>query len=246
MAHQFGKFVWFELVTPNVADAKAFWTEVGGFSTSEMEMGGNTYSMLASGKGTIGGVVAPQAAGVPPHWTSYVSVPDVAAAAKKVVANGGKVLVPATDIGMGIFALVADPQGATFNLWYSAQGDDNSATGVNWNELWAKNSASALKFYEGTFGYTHDEMAMPQGAYNVLKSGEAMVAGLMTAPDPNVPPMWLPYLEVDDVDAIVGRVRSNGGQVHAEPMVVEGVGKFAIVADRQGATVGVIRPASRA
>lgn len=244
MAHTPGRFVWFELVTPNVADAVAFWTEVAGLSTTETAMGTTSYTRIFRGKDAIGGVAEPQMAGVPAHWTSYLSVEDVAATAKAVVANGGRVIVPATDIGIGTFALVADPQGAMFNLWRGKTGDEG-APGVHWNELWSKNAEQAVPFYRAVFGFGVDVMPMGQGPYHVLKTGDVQVGGMMTAPDPNIPPMWLPYLQVDDVDAVVERVRRNGGQVHAAPMDAEGVGRFAVVADRQGATVGVIRPAPR-
>jgi predicted enzyme related to lactoylglutathione lyase len=88
-------------------------------------------------------------------------------------------------------------------------------------------------------------MPMPTGTYHLLKVGEESVAGVMASPDPKIPPMWLPYLAVDDADAVVERARAQKGAVHAEPMSREGVGRFAIVADRQGAVLGVLKPAPR-
>jgi predicted enzyme related to lactoylglutathione lyase len=67
----------------------------------------------------------------------------------------------------------------------------------------------------------------------------------MTSTRDDVPPMWLPYLAVPNVDEAVTRVRNHGGAVHAEPMAVPGVGRFAITADRQGAVLGLITPAPR-
>ncbi|MEQ1502539.1 MAG: VOC family protein [Myxococcota bacterium] len=245
MAYSYGKFVWFELVTPNVDDAKAFWTAVAGLGTSQMAAGDGTYLMLNRGAATIGGVVAPQMDGVPPQWTAYLSVDDVAAKAAAVTANGGRVLVPPTDIGMGVFALVADPGGATFNLWHGKDGDDNGATGVHWVELWAKDAGASAAFYQKVFGFGHQLSQMAQGPYHLLTVGERQMAGIMASHDPKVPPMWLVYLEVADVASVVANVRKHGGAVHAEPMTVDGIGTFAVVADRQGATVGVIQPAPR-
>lgn len=247
MAYKHGHFIWCELVTPNGDDAIAFWSEVSGFTTSEMKMSdGSTYRMLKQGDKTVGGVVAPRMDGVPPHFIQYVSVADVAASAARVTAAGGSVLVPPTEIGMGTFAVVKDPQGATFQLWRSAQGDDGGAAAVSWNELWAENADAVLPFYAAILGWSRETMAMPQGPYHMFKAADGeTVAGLMTRPDPKVPPMWLPYLAVDDVDATVARARRNGGAVHAEPMSVEGVGRFAIIADRQGAVAGVIKGASQ-
>jgi predicted enzyme related to lactoylglutathione lyase len=244
MSYTPGRFVWCELVTPSPEDGIAFWTEVAGFTVDTMKMAeGRDYSMLKKGDKTVGGVVRPQMEGTPPHFTQYVSVADVGAASEAVVKHGGQVLVPATDIGMGVFAVVTDPQGAAFQLWRSATGDDGAAAAVCWNELWAKDAGAVRGFYEGVLGWKHELMDMPQGAYHIFKVGEAQAAGGMNSPDPRVPPMWMPYLEVDDVDAVVARVKRHGGAVHAEAMEIAGIGRFAIVADRQGATAGVLKPA---
>jgi predicted enzyme related to lactoylglutathione lyase len=54
-----------------------------------------------------------------PHWVPYVWVDDVAAALKKALASGGKVLMPATEVpGMGTMAFVSDPAQAVFGLWH--------------------------------------------------------------------------------------------------------------------------------
>jgi uncharacterized protein len=246
MAYKHGQFVWFEIVTPDPADGAAFWSKVAGIEVTPIEMGGpKPYRMLKGAGGTVGGLVEPRMEGVPPHVTAYLSVQDVDASAARVEAHGGRVLVAPADTPLGRFAVVADPQGATFQLWKGAQGDDNNAVGVDWTELWARDAPQVLAFYRAVFGYGHEEMAMPTGAYHLLKVGETNAAGLMTSPDPQVPPMWLPYVTVEDVDAVVANAAAAGGAVHAPPMQVDGVGRFAIIADRQGVVAGVIRPESR-
>ncbi|WP_406385316.1 VOC family protein [Streptomyces sp. NBC_01618] len=56
-------------------------------------------------------------------------------------------------------------------------------------------------------------------------------------------PHWLPYFEVDDCDATVAEVERLGGKLTLEPMEMEGVGKFADVADPDGAEFALIRSA---
>ena len=246
MAYRTGRFVWFELVTPNVDDGVAFWTEVAGLGVTEVPMGpGGTYKMFTRDGKTQGGAAPPEMAGVPPHWLSYISVDSVDSKHAAVTKHGGRSIVPPMDIpNVGRFAVVADPEGAVFALFRGTTGDE-AGSAFAWNELWCKDPGKVLSFYTGVFGFTSSEMAMPTGAYHVLKLGEESVAGLMASPDPKVPPMWLPYLAVDDADATVARARSQKGSVHAEPMTVEGVGRFGIVADRQGAVLGVLKPAPR-
>ena len=53
----------------------------------------------------------------PSHWMLYFAVTDAAASAAKVIDLGGTVCVPVTDIpGVGLFAVVNDPQGAVFSI----------------------------------------------------------------------------------------------------------------------------------
>src|SRR4051812_37051677 len=69
-----------------------------------------------------------------------------------------------------------------------------------WNELVTNDVEAAKRFYADTLGWSYESMPMPQGgSYWLARLGDKMVGGLMTMAD--VPPSWLPYIEVDDVDA---------------------------------------------
>lgn len=246
MAYQFGSFVWHELVVPDIDKAKRFYPETLGWGTTEMDMGDFKYTMLTEGEDTKGGVVNPQGGPQPPHWANYLSVDDVDAAVKRVEKAGGKVLAPAFDIPtVGRMAPVADPQGATLFLFKSEKGDDETER-MHWNELWAKDADAVLDFYKSVANVTVEEMPMPQGQYYILKAGDRQVGGVMTSPDPKVPPMWLPYISVEDADATLKRAEKNGGKVISKPQEIEGIGRFGIIADDQGAVVGIIKPAPRA
>ena len=245
MAYKHGNFVWFELIPPDIDKAKAFFPETVGWSTSAMDMGDFQYTMLTAKDSPQAGVVNPKMDGVPPHWASYVSVSDVDGAAKKASKHGGKVIVEPFDIpSVGRAALVADPEGATFFLFKGAESDDNSSTAFHWNELWAKNAENVLPFYENVLGYSVKKMEMPTGPYYLLEQDGRSCAGVMTSPIDEAPAMWLPYITVDDPDAVGKRVEANGGEIKNPTVEIDGVGRFAIVADNAGAVVGVIAPAA--
>ena len=55
-----------------------------------------------------------------------------------------------------------------------------------------------------------------------------------------MPAYWLGYFAVEDCDAAVAKVQELGGRAFGAPRRLEGVGRFAVVADPQGATFGVI------
>ncbi len=97
--------------------------------------------------------------------------------------------------------------------------------------------------WERVFGHTRDTMDMgPQGSYYLLKTGEAMRAGLMHAPMPDTPPLWVPYVAVADCDATAAAARRLGAQVIVEPTDIPDVGRVATLLDRQGVCIAFVKP----
>lgn len=249
MTYDYGRFVWFEHLSNDEARAAGFYGETVGWKTQSMPMPQGAYTMIVAGENTIAGYSKPPKDGIPPHWVSYVSVEDVDATAKKVIANGGKALMDAFDIpGVGRMQPVADPFGAAFFLFHGAEGDRPAAEGAgafHWNELMTTEPEKAVDFYEKVLGYTHETMEMPEGTYFVLKNGDAMRGGVMKKPMAEAPNTWFQYVTVDDCDAAVERAKKNGGTPLGEPMDVPGVGRFAHLKDPVGAAIGVITPAKQ-
>ncbi len=93
-----GDFSWTELMTRDVEKSKKFYKELLGWEMEAMPMtGGESYTVLKAGGEGVGGIMAmpPQVpAQVPSHWSTYVTVDDVDAVAKKAVALGAETLVP--------------------------------------------------------------------------------------------------------------------------------------------------------
>jgi predicted enzyme related to lactoylglutathione lyase len=254
MSHIPGKFVWFEHLSPDIPKARKFYDALLGWHTESMPIGGQRYSMILNGDGTtstgIGGYGA-NPADTRPHWMSYLSVADVDASFRVALDAGATAVSAPMDYGpVGRGATLRDPTGALFSLWKSAEGDrpDAEKTPIGdwcWNELWTRDAASALAFYERVFGYRRDAMEMgPMGTYYMLKTGEVARGGLMQSVDPNAPSMWLPYVAVADCDATAARARSLGGQVLSPPEDIPNIGRFAILQDTLGAAIAVIRLAA--
>lgn len=114
-----------------------------------------------------------------------------------------------------------------------------------WYELLASDPDGAAAFYGALVGWTFSS-ASPTGMdYRQFSHGDQMIGGCMKLPDgAPMPPMWLGYIGVDDVDACVASIRTAGGQVHMEPQNIPDVGRFAFVADPQGVPFYVMRGAS--
>ena len=126
MAGTQNPFVWYELMSSDVAVAKSFYATVLGWNTLDMPMPGMTYTLLQMGPTQVAGLMPlpteAGAAGMRSCWVGYVGVDDADSAAAKVKKLGGRVLGEPRDIpGIGRFAMVADPQGAAFNLFKANQ-----------------------------------------------------------------------------------------------------------------------------
>jgi predicted enzyme related to lactoylglutathione lyase len=110
---------WNELNVRDVGKAKDFYGKVLGWTFNTAPMGDFDYTVLKVGERDNGGImpmVGPMWEGVPAHWMVYFAVADTDAICKKIEELGGKVCVPPTDIPVGRFAVVNDPQGAMFSV----------------------------------------------------------------------------------------------------------------------------------
>ena len=248
-------FVWYELMTSDDEAATAFYSQVVGWQAADAGMPGMRYTLLSAGGAAIAGLMTlPQeasAAGARPGWVGYISVADVDAMATRLQAAGGKLYRPAEDIpGVGRFAVVADPHGASFNLFrgHSDEQPPQPPMGtpgtVGWHELSAGNLDSAWTFYSGLFGWTQDsDMDMGEmGVYRLFAAGGSPIGGMMDKP-PQVPaPGWLYYFNVEAIDAAMARVTAGGGQVLNGPMEVPGPMWTLQCLDPQGAAFALVAP----
>ena len=55
-----------------------------------------------------------------------------------------------------------------------------------------------------------------------------------------MPPSWGCYVTVDNVDETAKQCASLGGKVVTGPQDIPGVGRFAVILDRQGAALNII------
>jgi predicted enzyme related to lactoylglutathione lyase len=108
-----------------------------------------------------------------------------------------------------------------------------------WNELATTDTKAALEFYTKLFGWKTEVMQMPGMEYTIVKVGDRMVGGVMTAP-PQAPVAWTAYVTVDDIDETAKLAESMGGSVCVPPMDIPDVGRFAVMRDPQGATIAAI------
>lgn len=115
-----------------------------------------------------------------------------------------------------------------------------------WYELMTPDADAARTFYEAVAGWTIGTKSDQPGMdYRMIDAADGPVAGLLQLDDhmlaSGAKPLWIGYVAVDDVDASVQQVTAAGGQIHVPPRDLEGVGRFAMVADPQGTPFYVMR-----
>lgn len=249
-----GRFVWHDLVTPDVAKAQKYYSDLLGWTYKDFDMGGaGTYSMIHAGGTEWGGFMPLEAVpGMPPHWISYVTVADVDAAAAAAERLGGKVAVPGTDIpSVGRFAVIESPGGARVSPYKSETTGEMPtpapAPGTFvWHELLAKDPQEEGKFFCEVFGWRIEEAPMGEmGTYHLFKRLDTGTdaGGMMQKPqgDPG-PSSWLPYIQVESADATAARVQELGGKVWVQPADIPGVGRFTVTSDPAGAFIAFLQP----
>ena len=121
-----------------------------------------------------------------------------------------------------------------------------SAKPFIWYELMTTDMPAAERFYAAVVGWTPRAVNPAGMAYTVMNAGDTMVAGLMTLPEEarkaGGRPGWVRYIHADDVDAATEGVRKAGGAVHRPPADIPDIGRFAVVADPQGAIFMLFQP----
>ena len=244
-----GRFIWHELLTTDTAAAAAFYPRVVPWRTQPSSMPG--YTIWMAGQSQVGGLMAlpPDAAGTPPHWLIYIGTPNVDATAEHAQRLGARVVKTASDIpNVGRFAVLADPQGATFALYTPGpSGGSSPAPGpgvFSWHELATTDVAGALRFYGELFGWTkgtgHDMGAM--GIYQIFERFGSMVGGMCNVQGPATPPSWLSYVQVADSGRAVSAAKSAGGRLLHGPVEVPGGSWIALFMDPQGGAFAVQEP----
>jgi len=252
MVNPHGRFVWYELMTTDMAAAKAFYSKVMGWDTQDAPTSGMSYVLFIAEKISVGGLmnlpVDAGRVGATPSWIGYVAVDDVDACAASVKKLGGAVYVEPTDIpGISRFAVVADPQMAAFVLvkWLRPRPDqpaDLHAIGrVGWHELLAVECDKAAAFYSELFGWEKAGVdAAATGPYQLFSVGGQTIGGILAKPASMPVPFWLYYFNVDDIDTATKRVTAAGGDILNGPLKVPDGSWIIECTDPQGAMFALV------
>ncbi len=244
-----GTFCWADLGTPDAVAATRFYTTLFGWTAEARPTESDAfYTMLHADGRSVAALYQQEAPpNGPPHWLSYICVASVSDAAGRARGLGGAVLMEPFDVlDVGRMAMVRDPAGAVVALWeprrHAGAGVVGEPGSMCWNELATTDTARAGAFYSALFDWTAATQPMGATVYTLFTAHGAARGGMMAiaASWGAVPPHWLLYFAVSDCDGSTALAQSLGGAVRVPPTDAPGVGRFAILADPQGAAFAAI------
>lgn len=239
-----GQPCWVELGTSDPAAAKLFYGDVFGWTAEtdpRPEAGG--YTMMQLDGEPVAAVSPLYAPGQPTAWNVSFATADTDATAAAARKAGGSVLMEPMDVfDAGRFAVLADPAGAAFQVWqpraFSGAAHFDEPDTLGWVELATRDVAGATSFYPDLFGWsvTPSEWYTQWGLAGTDFGGMADMGDRFPA---HVPPHWMPYFAVTDVDATAAKAEQAGAATMMAPSdVMDGL-RIAVLRDPQGAAFGV-------
>ncbi|WP_370232641.1 VOC family protein [Cognatishimia sp.] len=101
-------------------------------------------------------------------------------------------------------------------------------------------------FYTKLFDWSYDGLTQPDGsAYDVAATSQGTAAAIFQMPqkfvDIGMPSFWMPYIDVDDIDACCETAKSLGGRVEIGPISWGDSGRIALIRDPLGAGFTVMQ-----
>jgi len=118
---------------------------------------------------------------------------------------------------------------------------------VSWTDLTVPNAESLREFYQQVVGWRSSEVSMGDHQdYCMRPPGESdTVAGICHSLGGNagLPPVWIIYITVADLDESVRQCLAHGGKIVKETQSMGSHGRFCIIQDPAGAAAGLFENA---
>jgi predicted enzyme related to lactoylglutathione lyase len=249
--HHVGKVIWVDLVTPDLAAAKQFYSGLLGWTFRDIHAGKTDYAVAFLDGRPLGGLhqrPLPSGEQRRPAWLAFIAVRDVDAAKRTVLEHGGKVVSePRSYPQRGRQAIFADPEGAVFAVLASSSGDPSDVGAAPgewiWSSLLAQDPDKDAAFYQALCGYDVFDVPSDDGLDHLILSTEDYARASVNALPSHSSrrhPHWLNFVRVVDAVDAAAKVVALGGRVLVEPHVDRHGGKVSVVADPMGAPVGLM------
>ena len=114
-----------------------------------------------------------------------------------------------------------------------------------WYELLTKDPKAAIAFYTDVVGWKTQPFG-ENGDYTMWVGSQGPLGGVMKLPEEaakmGAPPNWMSHVQVKDVDSTAALAKKLGGRIYKEPSDIPTIGRFAVIADPQGAAIMIFKP----
>ena len=117
---------------------------------------------------------------------------------------------------------------------------------IGWMDLTVPNAEQVRDFYSGVIGWA--SAAVDMGGYcdynmSTVPGADA-VAGVCHSRGANLdlPPVWLPYFTVADLDESIRQCEQLGGKVRVRTRTATGYGRYCVIEDPAGAFAALFEP----
>lgn len=117
---------------------------------------------------------------------------------------------------------------------------------ITWCDLTVSDANKVKDFYEKVVGWKADPVLM--GDYNdfsmIAPESNRIAAGICNAKGINamLPPQWLIYITVADVDKSSKTCIEQGGKILVEPRTIPNYGRYCVIQDPAGAVCALFKP----
>ncbi|MFJ2202091.1 VOC family protein [Streptomyces violaceusniger] len=245
---------WADVLLSDLAAGRRFYGELFGWAFEEIATDYGSYTRALLGGKEVAGLVPKPDGRMPTVWNIYFAAQDAAATAARIREAGGRVITPPVWIDrFCVMATAADPGGAVFGIWQAGShtgfGRRGGPGSYGWTEVHTRQPRAVDAFYRAVFGYGMEPSAEGAAADLVLWTPRG------EPPDPRhaiggrvvigeeypavLPAHFLTYFVVADCDRTLRTAHRLGGRVLKTAEDTPS-GRFAVLADNQGAAFAVI------
>jgi predicted enzyme related to lactoylglutathione lyase len=109
-------------------------------------------------------------------------------------------------------------------------------------QLHTHDAAKAKQFYGSLFDWRLEDSPPGAPEYTEIVTEAGPIGGMMRAASPNIPPHWLPFVQVDNVVESTTKAAKLGAKEIVSPTVVPQKGTYSVIADPTGAAIALWEP----
>ena len=114
---------------------------------------------------------------------------------------------------------------------------------ISWTDLTVEQAEEMRDFYQAVVGWTPEALSMGTYSDFVMNANGTGTAGICHARGSNadLPPVWLIYITVDDLDHSLDECERLGGSLVVAPRSYGG-GRYCVIKDPAGAICALYQP----